>query len=117
MKLLANENFPLDSVKYLVKQGFDIIAIGTDNASFIDREVMELAIAEERVILTFDRDYGELIFRHNYRPEMGVIYLRIEDFESHEPGVIIEEFMLNKQFDTKQKLTVISSDNIRQKTY
>ncbi len=34
---------------------------------------MTIAINEERTILTFDRDYGELTFKHNYKPEKGVI--------------------------------------------
>ncbi len=63
MKLLANENFPLRSVSYLREKGFDIKAIGVESPSIKDREVMEIAMREDRLILTFDRDYGELIFR------------------------------------------------------
>ena len=77
MKLLANENFPLASVRYLAKRDFDIKSIGIDNPCISDKEVMEIAMNEMRIILMFDRDYGELIFKHNYRPEMGVIYLRL----------------------------------------
>jgi len=63
MKLLANENFPLDSVIYLREKGFDIKYIGTDLSGILDSEVMEMAEKEDRTILTFDRDYGELIFK------------------------------------------------------
>jgi len=56
MKLLANENFPLQSVLYLRSKGFDISAIGTDNSGIQDQSVMTIAINEERTILTFDRD-------------------------------------------------------------
>ena len=64
MKLLANENFPLDSIRLLFQQGFDIKSIGIDYSGITDREVMQIAIKEQRTILTFDRDYGELIFKH-----------------------------------------------------
>jgi len=77
MKLLANENFPLDSVKLLRKLVYDIISIGEDRPSISDFEVMKIAIDEKRLILTFDRDYGELIFKHNLKPNEGVIYLRL----------------------------------------
>ncbi len=69
MKLLANEIFPLASVKYLIGKGFDVVAIGIDFAGYEDTEVMDLAQKEQRIILTFDRDYGELIFKHHYHPE------------------------------------------------
>ena len=88
VKLLANENFPLTSVLYLREKDYDIISIGEDNPSIKDEEVMEIAIREERTILTFDRDYGELIFKKNYKPEKGVIYLRIEEFTPECPGTL-----------------------------
>jgi len=77
MKLLANENIPTHSILYLRSKGFDISSIGMDDPSIKDDEVMQIAIREKRTIITFDRDYGALIFQHNYRPEQGVIYLRL----------------------------------------
>ncbi|MFZ5971419.1 MAG: DUF5615 family PIN-like protein [Bacteroidota bacterium] len=67
MKFLANENFSIKSVLYLREKGFDVSAIGLDNPSTQDEAVMNLASLEDRTILTFDRDYGELIFKYNYR--------------------------------------------------
>lgn len=86
MKLLANENFPLKSILYLRSKSFDIISIGTDNPSIQDNVIMTIAIKEERTILTFDRDYGELIFKYNYKPRNGVIYLRLDEYKADEPG-------------------------------
>jgi hypothetical protein len=44
MKLLANENFPLASYKYLKNKGFDIVAIGIDYPGITDRHVLSIAI-------------------------------------------------------------------------
>ena len=107
MKLLANENFPLKSVLYLRGKGFDIKAIGTDNASIKDNAVMDIAIEDDRTILTFDRDYGELIFKHNYKPKMGVIYLRLEEYEAEEPGRLIEDLVIQGHLDFENALTVV----------
>ena len=98
MKLLANENFPLKSIHYLRNKGFDISSIGTDNPSIKDSAVMSIAIQEERTILTFDRDYGKLIFKYNYKPEQGVIYLRLDEYEADEPGKIIEDLINKNEF-------------------
>lgn len=51
---------------------------------------MAIAIEEGRTILTFDRDYGELIFKYNYKPPSGIIYLRLDKYKADEPGKIIE---------------------------
>ena len=117
MKLLANENFPFKSTQYLKNKGYDIISIGTDNPGIKDSVVMSIAIHEERTILTFDRDYGELIFKYNYKPAHGVIYLRLDEYEADEPGKIIEDLMTKKEFDFNNALTVITRNGIRQRRY
>ena len=63
MKLLANENFPLKSIELISRAGYDIIGTGIDNFGIRDDEVIDLAEKEDRTILTFDKDYGELIFK------------------------------------------------------
>jgi predicted nuclease of predicted toxin-antitoxin system len=117
MKLLANENFPKKSVLYLRDKGFDVSSIGMDNPSIQDHAVMTIAIREDRTILTFDRDYGELIFKFNYRPKRGVIYLRLNEYKADEPGKIIEDLILKKEFNFDNALTVFDKNAIRQRKY
>jgi len=78
---------------------------------------MSIAAKENRTILTFDRDYGELLFRYNIKPRMGIIYLRLEGYSPEEPGRIVEELNLTKGFSPENKLTVIDRNGIRQRIY
>ena len=117
MKLLANENFPVSSVKILKNAGYDIIAVGQEFAGILDSEVIELAINEHRTIITFDRDYGELIFKKGHKPQAGVIYLRWKDFQPNEPGEYLIELFNSKDMQFEGMLTVIGVDNIRQRKY
>jgi predicted nuclease of predicted toxin-antitoxin system len=117
MKFLANENFPLNSILYLRSKGFDVTSIGADNPGIHDSVVMDIAIKEGRTILTFDRDYGELIFKYNFRPQKGVIYLRLDEYRPNEPGMIIEELVNRKEFDFDSSLTVLDKNGIRQRKY
>ncbi len=117
MKLLANENFSYKSIYYLKEKGYDVLSIGMDNPGITDSEIMTIAINEERTIITFDRDYGELIFHHNYKPKKGVIYLRLDKYQPQEPGVIIEEIVNNKEIDLTPALTVVDKNGIRQRKY
>jgi len=86
MKLLADENFPFSSFKFLENLEYDIIHIGKDFPSITDREVMEFSMNENRIIITFDSDYGELVFKYGYQ-SIGVIYLRLKDFKPQYPEV------------------------------
>jgi predicted nuclease of predicted toxin-antitoxin system len=117
MRLLANENFPLLSVKILEKAGYDIKSIGQDYSGILDSDVMEIAEEEQRTILTFDRDYGELIFKRGFRPAKGVIYLRWKDFQPNEPGEYLIDLLSSRDIHYEGMLTVISENNIRQRKY
>jgi len=114
-RLLANENFPLDGVKFLRQLGYDVCAIGENNKSITDKEVMALAIKELRLILTFDQDYGELIFKLNYKPDQGVVYLRLKEYESFEPGQIVDQILRNEKLIFERTLTVVDENKIRQR--
>ncbi len=99
MKFLANENFPVTSSRLLKNACFDIVHIGIEYVGITDREVMRLAIEEERIILTFDRDYGELIFKHAYLPPKGVVYFRIKNYTPEIPGLLLEEICNRRPID------------------
>jgi predicted nuclease of predicted toxin-antitoxin system len=117
MKFLANENFPLASTKYLQSKGFDIKAVGSHFKGISDKKVIELAEKEQRTILTFDRDYGELILKFGNKPTQGVIYLRLIDYEPSGPGKIIETIASIENFQTVNKLTVFDGEILRQRDY
>jgi len=117
MKLLANENFPLKRAHFLKAAGIDVKTVGTDCAGITDREILEIAVREERTIVTFDRHYGELIFRHGQRPPCGVIYLRWKTFGPEDPGRYLAQLFTDRQIDFSYALTVIDEDTIRQRKY
>lgn len=52
MRLLANENIPRASVLHLRELGYEVYAIGEDNSGISDMEVLTIAIAHERLIVT-----------------------------------------------------------------
>jgi predicted nuclease of predicted toxin-antitoxin system len=117
MKILANENIPILSVWYLREMGYDVKAISEFDFGISDKEVMNIAIAENRLIITFDRDYGELIFKYNFKPQKGVIYLRLGVYEPDEPGHIVHQLIKNEEIIFENSLTVYDNFGIRQRKY
>ena len=117
MRFLANENFPLRSILYLRGLGFDVSSVGIDHKSVEDVKVLQIAIAESRTILTFDKDYGELIYKYHSKPPQGIIYLRLEGFGPEDPGKLIAELVQLKKVNFEKALTVIDKNGIRQRKY
>jgi predicted nuclease of predicted toxin-antitoxin system len=60
MRFLADENIPGDAVAELEAAGHDIISIRIAAPGSKDEDVLALAVRETRIILTFDKDFGEL---------------------------------------------------------
>jgi predicted nuclease of predicted toxin-antitoxin system len=77
MRFLANENFPLDAVEALRHQGHDVVWIRTESPGISDPEVLSRAQTEDRILLTFDKDFGELAFRTKPPVASGIILFRI----------------------------------------
>ncbi len=77
MRFLADENFPGDSVTALQQQGYDIVWIRLHAPGSSDREILARAQTEDRIILTFDKDFGELAFHLELPATSGVILFRI----------------------------------------
>jgi len=117
MKLLSNENFPKASVLLLRSLGYDITSIGEDNPSSSDKDVMQIAETGQRIILIFDRDYGELIYKQNYKSEQGIIYLRLESYPPRRAGKHDHALLAFLKINTKRRLTVYDGRNVRQRQY
>jgi predicted nuclease of predicted toxin-antitoxin system len=78
MRFLADENFPLDAVEVLRENGHNVAWIRSDSPGIADPQVLERAQAENRIVLTFDKDFGELAFRNKLLATAGIILFRIE---------------------------------------
>lgn len=95
LSLMANENFPLPSVVLLRERGYDIFAVAETARNISDQQVLSVAVAENRWILTFDRDYGELIYVREAPVPPAVLYMRLASYRPEDPGHLLIEMLEN----------------------
>ncbi len=77
MRFLADENFPGAGAVALRRLGHDVLWIGEVSRGASDVAVLELAARESWIILTFDKDFGELARKSKLPDACGVILFRI----------------------------------------
>ena len=77
MRLLTNENVPPTAVRRLRAVGYDVLSVMESMPGSPDVAVLARAVAENRVLVTFDKDFGELAFRSRLPATCGVILFRI----------------------------------------
>ncbi len=88
-QFLTDENIDKELLDFLRSEGFDVFDIKEEGLfGKTDREILELAFKQQRVVISQDSDFGTLIFRDEV-PFWGVIYLRPGH---HSPQVHIQAF-------------------------
>ena len=112
MTLLIDENIDKPIVDVFRDLELKIISISDISPGITDEEVLNIANRESAVILTSDKDFGELIFRKRLINK-GVVLVRLHGISADEKKSIVREFV-NKYLDKiENSFCVISKNNIR----
>ena len=112
--LLANENFPRPALMGLRAAGHDVQAVGELMPRATDVEVLRHAVATGRWILTFDRDYGELVFARLVPPPPAIVYLRQGSYARSWPAVAVQSLLERGDFALGH-LVVVSGRSVRRR--
>ena len=112
MRLLANENFPLDAVIALRENGHDVAWVREDARGSNDEQILARAQQEERILITFDKDFGELAFRSKLPATSGVILFRISAPSSQHVAQVAVQALATRT-DWAGHFSVIEDNRIR----
>lgn len=112
MRLLADENFPGDAITVLRAEGHDVAWIRTDSPGSSDRSVLDRAVSEARILLTFDKDFGELAWRFGLPAQCGIVLFRLPVPPPSGAGQAIAK-VLTARSDWQGNFSVIEPARIR----
>jgi len=112
MRFLANENFPRAAVDGLRAAGHDVAWIRTEAPGATDEQVLARSRDEGRVLVTFDKDFGELVLRRGLAASQGVVLLRLP-LAGPEELVARAVAALTARGDWVGHFSVIEGDRVR----
>jgi predicted nuclease of predicted toxin-antitoxin system len=112
MRLLADENVPGPVVTALRQRGHDVFWIRSDCPGTDDCGVLRLSCAEGRVLLTFDKDFGRLVFADGLAEVTGVILVRLPRLEPEALAAAVVE-AVSAHEGWLGRFSVIEQDNVR----
>ena len=116
MKFLLDESTETRVGTFLKDIGHSVTRIGKDYpASLPDNEVLEIPVSEGRILITNDRDFGNLIFKKKH-PHKGVIYFRFPLDSNALQKIVALKKLLSKHSKDLDKYLTISPKGIRIKT-
>jgi predicted nuclease of predicted toxin-antitoxin system len=112
MRFLANENFPASAVKAIAEGEHDIAWVRTSAPGITDVEVLAWAVQESRILLTFDKDFGELAWRAKLPAASGIVLFRLPMPPPEEVGAKLSSRIAERD-DWAGHFTVIEPQRIR----
>lgn len=115
MRFLANENIPGAAVERLEAAGHDVVWVRIRAPGMSDPDVLAWAVREERILLTFDKDFGERARASSMPTTYGVVLLRIPMPKPGETGQRIADLVTARD-DWAGHFSVIEPGRVRMRS-
>lgn len=105
----------MTSIRLLRGAGHDVAAVIEEAGADPDTAILTRAVVEGRVLLTFDRDYGDLVYGRRLPAPPGIVYFRLGNPAPEEAGERLLQRLADPGFVLDGWFTVIERGPLRQR--
>jgi predicted nuclease of predicted toxin-antitoxin system len=77
-----------------------------------DKELLHYAFRNDLIVLTFDKDFGQLVFKEKIDAK-GIILLRFSPSSPTKIKAMIRQILLDDEFDPQGKFVVVHETHLR----
>lgn len=112
MNIFADESVNQPIVERLRQAGHLVLAVAELAPSISDEEVLTLANGSHSILLTADKDFGELVFRLK-RVANGVILIRLKGLSLDAQSDLVVNTIASYIDELAGNFTVVTPGNIR----
>ena len=116
MKFFADENFEQPIIQRLLRAGHDMATVPAGQEGAMDPVVLALSAAENRVFLTNDKDFAELVFLKR-QAAAGVVLVRLPRFSTAAKVERVLEVIEEHGENLLGVFTVIEVEAIRRRPF
>ncbi len=112
MNFVADESCAMPVIQMLRGAGHDVIAIAEIAPGATDDQVLERALQEKRMLITEDRDFGELVYARG-RSSAGVILVRFPNQARNAKSATVLEAVSRLGSRLQDTFTVVEPGRVR----
>ncbi len=112
MNLVADEGLDYPILLALRKEGHFVYSVLENLAAALDEDVLKIANQQNSVLITTDKDFGELVYRLN-KISSGIILLRLEGLDMSRKIQLVLSAVQMHENEFANSFTVITGHNIR----
>lgn len=112
MKFLTDENIGFKIVEFLRSKKHDVISVVESFTSENDSTILTIAKKEKRILITSDKDFGELVYLKGLSP-YGVILFRLRDESVKNKVKVLNKLLKKYEKRLKKNFTVVTESQVR----
>lgn len=112
MNLVADESVHAGIIDRLRADGHAVRAIRDTHGGAADQDVLALACHEQAVLLTQDKDFGELVYRLGLS-HCGIVLIRLAGMAVTTRADLVSSMIRDHTIELAGAFTVISSGGVR----
>ncbi len=109
-QIVADESVDFRIVTQLRELGFTVYSIAEETPSITDKSILLIAVEKNALLITEDKDFGELVFRLQFQHH-GILLIRLQDSENRIISVVTT--IRNHYEEMLNKFSVIDSNKLR----
>ena len=112
MRFLVDECVGPKVAQWLRAQGHEVFSIYTEARGMDDDDIIQQAFAEDWILITNDKDFGEKVYRER-RPHRGVIFLRLENERATNKIAVLRRLLESYANKLKDQFVVVTETGVR----
>jgi len=112
VKFIVDENLGTRVAKWLKELQHDVISIYEEFRGLDDDEILRKSLEENCILITNDKDFGEMIFREG-KLHNGVIFLRLEDERSSNVIKVLDQLFSIYADRIEGNFVVVTESSVR----
>lgn len=90
----------------------DTATVRSTNPGMEDADILAWAVQEQRLVITMDKDFGELVYRSG-QFHAGVLLLRLEDAPAAEKVRVLEAILTQHESKLAGRFSVYQNGRLR----
>jgi len=112
MRFLVDECTGSKVAKWLRDANYEVFSVFDEARGMTDNEVLTKASDENWILITNDKDFGEMIFRER-RTHHGIIFLRLDDERAANKIQVLEKLLENYSAKLPEQFVIVTETKVR----
>lgn len=112
MRFLVDECTGPAVARWLRKQQYEVFSVYEQARGMDDEEIIAKAFAENWILITNDKDFGEKVYRER-RPHKGMVLLRLEDERAKNKIIALQRLLREYKDQLADQFVVVTERQVR----